>query len=63
MDLSVTLDESVLVCAAALLEMTGEAEELVGAPVDFVLRSSLGRSPHRFTRDHIFSTAVCVYGS
>jgi predicted nucleotidyltransferase len=62
-DLLVTLDESVPVCAAALLEMAGEAEELVGAPVDFVLRSSLEKSPNRFARDHILSTAVCVYGS
>ena len=62
-DLLVTLDESVPVCAAALLEMAGEAEELVGAPVDFVLRSSLEKSPNRFARDHVLSTAVCVYGS
>jgi predicted nucleotidyltransferase len=62
-DLLVTLDESVRVSAAALLEMAGEAEELVGAPVDFVLRSSLEKSPNRFARDHILSTAVCVYGS
>jgi len=46
-----------------LLEMAGEAEELVGAPVDFVLRSSLEKSPNRSARDHILSTAVCVYGS
>jgi predicted nucleotidyltransferase len=62
-DLLVTLDESVRVSTAALLEMAGEAEELVGAPVDFVLRSSLEKSPNRFARDHILSTAVCVYGS
>jgi hypothetical protein len=62
-DLLVTLDESVPVSAAALLEMAGEAEELLGAPVDFVLRSSLEKSPNRFARDHILSTAVCVYGS
>ena len=62
-DLLVTLDESVPVSAAALLEMAGEAEELVGAPVDFVLRSSVEKSPNRFARDHILSTAVCVYGS
>ncbi len=62
-DLLVTLDESVPVSATALLEMAGEAEELVGAPVDFVLRSSLEKSPNRFARDHILSTAVCVYGS
>jgi predicted nucleotidyltransferase len=62
-DLLVPFDESVPVCAAALIEMAGEAEELVGAPVDFVLRSSLEKSPNRFARDHILSTAVCVYGS
>jgi hypothetical protein len=62
-DLLVTLDESVPISADALLEMAGEAEELVGAPVDFVLRSSLQKSPNRLARDHILSTAVCVYGS
>jgi len=62
-DLLVTLDDSAPVSAAALLEMAGEAEELVGAPVDFVLRSSLEKSSNRFARDHILSTAVCVYGS
>jgi predicted nucleotidyltransferase len=62
-DLLVTLDESVPVSTPALLEMAGEAEELLGTPVDFVLRSSLEKSPNRFARDHILSTAVCVYGS
>ena len=62
-DLLVTLDESVRVSTADLLEMAGEAEELVGAPVDFVLRSSLERSPNRYAREHILGTAVRVYGS
>jgi len=62
-DLLVTLDESVATSTAALLEMAGEAEELAGAPVDFVLRSSLEKSPNPFARDHILSTSVCVYGS
>jgi len=62
-DLLVPFDESVPVSVPALLEMAGEAEEVVGAPVDFVLRSSLEKSPNRFARDHILSTAVCVYGS
>ena len=62
-DLLVTLDESVPMSTAALLEMAGEAEELIGAPVDFVLRPSLERSPNHFAREHILSTAVCVYGS
>lgn len=47
-DLLVTLDESVPVSTAELLEMAGEAEELVGAPVDFVLRRALEQSPNRY---------------
>ena len=62
-DLLVTLDESVPISTAELLEMAGEAEELVGAPVDFVLRRSLEQSPNRYAREHILATAVCVYGS
>jgi len=62
-DLLATLDETVPVSTAELLEMAGEAEELVGRPVDFLLRSSLEKSPNRFARDHILSTAVQVYGS
>ena len=61
-DLLVTLDESSPVSVAELLEMAGEAEEVVGRPVDFVLRPSLEKSPNRFAREHILSTAVCVYG-
>ena len=61
-DLLVTLDESARVSTGDLLEMAGEAEELVGRPVDFVLRRSLEKSPIRFAREHILSTAVCVYG-
>jgi predicted nucleotidyltransferase len=62
-DLLVTLDESVPVTTDDLLEMAGEAEELVGMPVDFVLRRSLEQSPNRYAREHILATAVCVYGS
>jgi predicted nucleotidyltransferase len=61
-DLLVTLDETAPVSTDALLEMAGEAEELVGAPVDFVLRRSVEKSPNRLAREHILSTAVCVYG-
>lgn len=61
-DLLVTLDGASPPSTAELLEMAGEAEEIVGAPVDFVLRSSLERSANHQARDHIFSTAVCVYG-
>ena len=42
--------------------MAGEAEELIGHPVDFVLRPSLEKSPNRFAREHILATAVCLYG-
>jgi len=62
-DLLVTPDDSQPPSTAELLEMAGEAEELIGAPVDFVLRSSLEKSPNRFAREHILATAVCVYGS
>jgi predicted nucleotidyltransferase len=62
-DLLVTLDESNPVSTSALLEMAGEAEDVVGRPVDFVLRRSIERSPNRFAREHILACAVCVYGS
>ena len=62
-DMLVTPDDSPPPSTAELLEMAGEAEELVGAPVDFVLRPSLEKSPNRFAREHILATAVCVYGS
>jgi predicted nucleotidyltransferase len=60
-DLLVTLDESAPISTAELLEMAGEAEELVGRPVDFVLRPALEKSPNRFAREHILATAVCLY--
>ncbi len=63
LDLLVTPDEGHPPSTAELLEMAGEAEELAGTPVDFVLRPSLERSPNRFAREHILATAVCVYGS
>ena len=62
-DLLVTLDQSKPVSTAELLEMAGEAEEVVGRPVDFVLRQSLEKSPNRFAREHILATALCLYGN
>lgn len=62
-DLLVTFDESAPVSTAELLEMAGEAEELVGRPVDFVLRPSLEKSRNRFAREHILATAVGLYGN
>ena len=62
-DLLVTFAKSASVSTTDLLEMAGEAEELVGRPVDFVLRHSLEKSPNRFAREHILATAVCLYGN
>ena len=62
-DLLVTLDESTPVSTSELLEMAGEVEELIGRPVDFVLRASLEKSPNRCAREHILATAVCLYGN
>jgi len=59
-DLLVTFDN--VPNASALLEMAGEVEEVIGAPVDFVLRTSLEKSPNRFAHDDILASAVCVYG-
>jgi uncharacterized protein len=59
-DLLVTLDEPRP--TAELLEMAGEAEELVGARVDFVFRRALERSPNPFARNEILSSAVPLYG-
>jgi predicted nucleotidyltransferase len=62
-DMLVTLDDSIPVSTGELLEMAGEAEEVVGVPVDFVLRRSLEESPNQLAREHILASAVCIYGS
>jgi predicted nucleotidyltransferase len=59
-DLLVTFDT--VPNASALLEMAGEVEEVIGAPVDFVLRTSLEKSQNRFAREDILASAVCLYG-
>lgn len=61
-DLLATLEDPASVPADELFEMAGEAEELLGRPVDFVLRDRLEASPNRQAREHILSTAVTVYG-
>lgn len=61
LDLLVTLDEPV--STGELLEMAGEAEDLAGMPVDFVLRRSLEKSPNSFAREDILNSVLCVYGS
>jgi predicted nucleotidyltransferase len=62
-DLLVTLDDSNSVSTADLLEMAGEAEELAGTPVDFVLRTAVEKSPNRFAREAILASTVHIYGS
>jgi predicted nucleotidyltransferase len=61
-DLLATLEDPAAVPADDLFEMAGEAEELLGRPVDFVLRDRLETSPNRQAREHILSTAVTIYG-
>ena len=62
-DLLVTFDESIPVSTSELLEMAGEAEELIGRAVDFVLHPSLEESPNHVASEHILATAVCLYGN
>jgi uncharacterized protein len=60
-DLLVTLDDLNPAPVTDLLEMAGEAEELVGRPVDFVLRRSLEKSPNSSAREDILASAICLY--
>lgn len=62
-DLLVDFDEGARVTVDELLDMAGEAEEIVGVPVDFVLRSALDKSPNPHARQSILSGAVRLYGS
>src|SRR5437867_478612 len=57
LDLLVTFDDAKPVSTADLLEMAGEAEELAGAPVDFVLRSAVEKSPNVFARENILRSS------
>jgi len=61
-DLLATLEDPATVPADELFEMAGEAEELLGRPVDFVLRDRLEASSNRLAREHILATAVTIYG-
>ena len=59
-DLLVTLDGTV--STAQLLDMAGEAEELIGAPVDFVLRENIESAERTDRRREMLQSAVCIYG-
>lgn len=48
---------------AELLDMAGEAEELVGRRVDFVIRSRVEASPNPYARQHILDNALLLHGS
>ena len=61
-DLDLLVDPSMEATVADILEMAGEAEEIAGRPVDFVLRNSLLKTADRDRADHILSTAVFLYG-
>lgn len=59
-DLLVTLDRAV--STAQLLDMAGEAEELIGVPVDFVLRENIEAAARTDRRREMLQSAVCIYG-
>jgi uncharacterized protein len=63
LDLLIGFDDGVEVSTNDLLEMAGEAEELAGMPVDFVLRRSLEKSANQTARQSILDSAIPVYGS
>ena len=61
-DLDLLVDLAPKTTIPEILEMAGEAEEIAGRPVDFVMRGSLLKTSDRKGADHIFSTAVFLYG-
>ena len=61
-DLDLLVDPAQETTIPEILEMAGEAEEIAGRPVDFVLRESLLKTSDRKRADHILSTAVFLYG-
>jgi uncharacterized protein len=61
-DLDLLVDPDPETPLSEILEMAGEAEEIAERPVDFVLRTSLSKSPDRQECHHILSTAVFLYG-
>lgn len=59
-DLLVTLSRPAEV--DELLQLAGEAEACAGARVDVVLRDRLELDSRAERRQHILSSAVCIYG-
>jgi len=62
-DLDLLVEPRQETTTSEILEMAGEAEEIAGRPVDFVLRPSLLKTADRARVDHILSTSVILYGS
>jgi uncharacterized protein len=62
-DLDLLVDPSPGTPVDALLEMAGEAEEIAGRRVDFVLLHSLSMDPNPEKTKRILSDAVYLYGS
>jgi predicted nucleotidyltransferase len=62
-DVDLLVTPSREVTTAELLEMAGEAEELAGRRVDFVLRENIERSPNPYARAQILGSAVLLHGS
>lgn len=62
-DLDLLVDPAPGTSIADLLEMAGEAEEIAGCRVDFVLRSSLARQPNPIKTDRILSGAISLYAA
>ena len=61
-DLLVTLRMEPPVEIPELLDMAGEVEEIIGVPVDFVLRRDVERAASARSR-HILESAVCIYAN
>jgi uncharacterized protein len=61
-DLDLLVDPAPETRTTEILEMAGEAEEIAGCRVDFVLRPSLVSTGDRQAINQILSTAVFLYG-
>jgi predicted nucleotidyltransferase len=63
LDLLACFDPNEIPSTGELLEMAGEAEEIAGRPVDFLLRKNLDASTNPHCRQSILKHAVCIYGN
>lgn len=61
-DLDLLVDPAPGATIPEILEMAGEAEEIAGRRVDFVLRRSLLKTSDHNRTNHILASAVILYG-